>query len=254
MRTAWPQFNSQAFLGDLSERPKAISLFNRADQIAHALRRRLPDAFPRTAKILIRALPDARNESGYGPMENFRLLPFSRLVGLYGLDDFDSAMGALYEITRRFTSEFDLRPFLVKYPEQVLSVLRCWRDDNDFHVRRLVSEGTRTRLPWCAHLRAFQDDPAPVIELITPMRRDPTRYVRMSVANNLADIIKDDFEIGLQVVETWLADADPYTLWVVRHAVRYHVKTKGIQPENLVTELRRSRRSPTTRQGSLALV
>ena len=34
------------------------------------------------------------------------------------------------------------------------------------HVRRLVSEGTRPRLPWAPRLREFQRDPAPVVALL----------------------------------------------------------------------------------------
>ncbi len=58
-------------------------------------------------------------------------------------------------------------------------------------MRRLVSEGTRPRLPWAPRLRAFQKDPRPVLELLELLKDDPELYVRRSVANNLNDIGKD---------------------------------------------------------------
>jgi 3-methyladenine DNA glycosylase AlkC len=41
----------------------------------------------------------------------------------------------------------------------MLALLRVWAEDPDVHVRRLVSEGTRPRLPWAPRLRRFQQDP-----------------------------------------------------------------------------------------------
>lgn len=72
-----------------------------------------------------------------------------------------------------------------------LARLRTWTGDPNPHVRRLVSEGTRPRLPWAPRLRRFQDDPAPVIELLEILKDDAEEYVRRSVANNLNDISKD---------------------------------------------------------------
>ena len=40
-------------------------------------------------------------------------------------------------------------------PDGALVYLRRWTEDPDEHVRRLVSEGTRPRLPWGARLRRF---------------------------------------------------------------------------------------------------
>ena len=86
---------------------------------------------------------------------------------------------------QRATAEFDIRPFLIHAPERTLSVLTRWVEDPSEHVRRLVSEGTRTRLPWGGNLPAFIADPSPVLPLLERLRDDPSPYVRRSVANNL---------------------------------------------------------------------
>ena len=75
-------------------------------------------------------------------------------------------MKAFYEMTKRFSAEGDIRIFIEKYPKKTLTVLHKWTQDSNCHVRRLVSEGTRPRLPLCSRLPQFQKDPAPVLELL----------------------------------------------------------------------------------------
>jgi hypothetical protein len=99
------------------------------------------------------------------------------------------------------------------------------------HVRRLVSEGTRPRLPWAPRLRAFQDDPRPVLELLDLLKDDPELLVRRSVANNLNDIGKDHPTALIETCRRWMRDATPERSWLVRHALRSAVK-RG-EPEAL---------------------
>jgi 3-methyladenine DNA glycosylase AlkC len=133
-------------------------------------------------------------------------------------------MGAQYELTKRFSAESSIRAFLVRYPEDTYARLLEWARDESVHVRRLVSEGTRPRLPWAPRLPAFQKDPRPVIELLELLKDDPERYVQRSVANNLNDIGKDHPDLALEVCRGWLADAAPARAWIVRHALRSLVK------------------------------
>ena len=51
-----------------------------------------------------------------------------------------------------------------------------------------MSEGTRPRLPLAPRLRAFVEDPRPVLALLELLKADPVLMVRRSVANNLNDI------------------------------------------------------------------
>jgi 3-methyladenine DNA glycosylase AlkC len=105
-----------------------------------------------------------------------------------------------------------------------LETMRAWVEDEDPHVRRLVSEGTRTRLPWSTHLRSFQKDPSKTVSLLEFLRTDQARYVQVSVANNLADMIKDDAGLGLSLAQKWLADNHPVTKKIIHHAVRFPAK------------------------------
>jgi 3-methyladenine DNA glycosylase AlkC len=133
-------------------------------------------------------------------------------------------MQAQYELTQRFTAEFSIRPFLEHHTTATLERLRIWTGDPSPHVRRLVSEGTRPRLPWAPRLRIFQRDPQPVLELLELLKDDPELYVRRSVANNLNDIGKDHPQLLAETARRWMEDAPEERQWLVRHALRSAVK------------------------------
>jgi 3-methyladenine DNA glycosylase AlkC len=127
-------------------------------------------------------------------------------------------------LTQRFTAEYSIRVFLERYPQLTLARLQEWALDSNVHVRRLVSEGTRPRLPWAPRLRAFQVDPRPVLELLELLKDDPELLVRRSVANNLNDIGKDNPAALIETCRRWMRDATPERTWLVRHALRSAVK------------------------------
>ena len=224
IRTAFAAFPSRRFIRIACVGIEGLPLFARANHVAKALDDVLRQPFSDVVRILVAASGPPRAAPGYGPLENFRFLAFTRLVSLFGLHRFDDAMWGLKELTRRFTSEFDIRPFLLADETRTLSELESWVDAEDLHIRRLVSEGTRTRLPWATHLRSFQRDPAKLLRLIEGLKTDPERYVQISVANSLADVIKDNREFGLVVAERWNASGHPITRMIVRHAVRLPAK------------------------------
>ncbi|MEW5853921.1 MAG: DNA alkylation repair protein [Myxococcota bacterium] len=133
-------------------------------------------------------------------------------------------MRAQYELTKRFSAESSIRAFLVAHPSATHARLREWTRDPNPHVRRLVSEGTRPRLPWAPRLRAFQENPAPVLELLELLKDDADRYVQRSVANNLNDIAKDHPELVVETCRRWAGDASPGRTWIINHASRSLVK------------------------------
>jgi 3-methyladenine DNA glycosylase AlkC len=157
-------------------------------------------------------------------MDVFIYLPHVFFVAKFGVGHFEASMRAQYELTRRFTAEYSIRVFLERYPQRTLARLREWAADSNVHVRRLVSEGTRPRLPWAPRLRAFQDDPQPVLELLELLKDDPELYVRRSVANNLNDIGKDNPAALIETCRHWLRGATPERYWLIRHALRSAVK------------------------------
>lgn len=219
-----PSFASQAFTAEALAGYEALDLLARGWKIAHALRLHLPPDYPEAVRILVDSLgPPLAKSEGNG-MAPFLYMPHAFFVAENGLDHFQASMDAQHALTQRFTAEFSIRPFLERHPQATLAQLRRWARDPSKHVRRLVSEGTRPRLPWAPRLRAFQEDPRPVLELLELLKDDPELYVRRSVANNLNDIGKDHPEIAVEVAKRWLKDADENRRWIVGHALRSAVK------------------------------
>ncbi len=219
-----PSFARDVFVAECLAGLQERELLARGWHIADAMRRHLPATFDDAAAVIRAALgPEHTRTEGNG-LQPFRYLPHVFFVQRYGLDDFEAAMNAQYELTRRFTAEFSIRPFLERYPEATLARLEVWARDPNVHVRRLVSEGTRPRLPWAPRLQRFIDDPSPALALLELLKDDPERYVQRSVANHLNDVAKDHPEIAVAICRRWASDRSPGTPFIVRHALRSLVK------------------------------
>jgi 3-methyladenine DNA glycosylase AlkC len=222
--SAHPAFSAQAFIDDALDGYDALDLVARGRHIAEALHRHLPSHYPEAADILRASLgPRLERTENFG-MAPFLYLPHVVYVASYGLEHFEISMRLQYELTQRFSAEYSIRRYLERYPEQTLARLRQWTTDPSAHVRRLVSEGTRPRLPWAPRLRAFQADPRPVLELLELLKDDPVLYVRRSVANNLNDIGKDHPDLLVETARRWLISAPAERRWLVQHALRSAVK------------------------------
>jgi 3-methyladenine DNA glycosylase AlkC len=93
-----------------------------------------------------------------------------------------------------------------------------------YDVRRLVSEGTRPRLPWGIRLNSLVRDPMPGIALLNHLKDDPSEYVRRSVANHLNDISKDHPDLVAQLAAEWMTEASVQREHLLRHACRTLIK------------------------------
>ncbi len=222
---AYPEFDRERFLAIALDDYNALELTPRAHQITDALAETLPADRRLAMEIITESLgPEIEGTEFFG-MKPFRYLPFVFFVAEHGLDDYEAAMITQYELTKRFTAEFSIRAYLDRFPEETLARLHLWASDGNVHVRRLVSEGTRPRLPWAPRLRRFQEDPKPVLELLELLRDDGEEFVRRSVANNLNDIAKDHPELVVATAARWWEDGDDRRRRLVRRALRTLVKS-----------------------------
>lgn len=201
-----------------------LELTDRARQVSRVLAGHLPRDYGDAVEVIIRALGPPLPPDGVSGFEPFMYLPLVYFVAEHGLPHLEASLRAQRELTRRFTAEFSIRTFLEHHPDRTLATLEAWARDPDPHVRRLVSEGTRPRLPWAPRLRAFQRDPSPVLRLLEHLKDDPSLYVRRSVANNLNDIGKDHPELLTSTCRRWMTGATPERRWLVEHALRGAVK------------------------------
>ena len=219
-----PTFPTDHFVDECLEGYGDLELMPRARRVSDVLATTLPDDRAAALRLVTDAL-DAEIDLGeLTGMEGFRYLPLVFFVADHGLDHFELAMEAQYELTQKFTAEFSIRAYLEQHPTATLDRLRTWTNDPSEHVRRLVSEGTRPRLPWAPQLRAFVADPAPVIELLELLRDDDSEYVRRSVANNINDIAKDHPAVAVDIARRWWPDGDRNRRRLIKHALRTLIK------------------------------
>ncbi len=219
-----PSFPATAFSAQVAPQLAPLELKDRVAVIARGLREHLPPDYPAALQVLLAILGPPHSEAEGMFTDGWYLMPLAAFVEHYGLDHLDESLAAMHAITQRYTAEFAIRPFLVRYPAQTLSALHGWTSDPSFHVRRLVSEGTRPRLPWATRLPQFIADPAPVLALLERLKDDPSAYVRKSVANNLNDIAKDHPDLVLATLARWREQAGAERQWLIRHALRTLVK------------------------------
>ncbi|MDP2549415.1 MULTISPECIES: DNA alkylation repair protein [unclassified Oceanobacter] len=222
--SVWPDFDTTAFMKQVSEGYDALELMARGQHIADVLQQHLPAEYDVALDILMRSVGAPLADDRSFSIAAFYYLPHTCFVASYGLQQLDISMAALYQLTQRFTAEFSIRAFIQQWPVETMAYLQRWCNDPNHHVRRLVSEGTRPRLPWAGRLPAFQRDPAPVLALLEQLKDDPELYVRRSVANNLNDIGKDHPELLVDVCRRWMQGASGERRWIVRHALRSAVK------------------------------
>lgn len=221
---AHPEFPQPAFIRTAMRGLDGLELKMRVGHIIAALRRHLPRELPRAMETLASAGECWRPGRPDDPMGALAAWPVTDFIGEYGLDHFEPSMDAMRRLTHLFSAEFAIRPFIERYPRETLKTLHGWTADPSEHIRRLVSEGTRPRLPWGARLREFQRDPAPVLALLEKLVADPSEYVRRSVANNLNDISKDHPDLAAEVAARWAKGESAHLRKLIRHALRSLVK------------------------------
>ena len=219
---ATARFTKQALIG-LDD----LELMPRATHLANTIAAHLPTDPAKNTRILIKSMgPELIATEGNG-LAVFFYLPHVRFIQYHLIDHVALGMQANYEVTKRFSAEFSVRPYLLRYPRESLALLKRWARDANPHVRRLASEGTRPRLPWAERLKPFQDDPTPTLALLELLKDDSELYVRRSVANHLGDIAKDHAQLAFNTCRRWLDEIADDTdergdnrRWLIRHAVR----------------------------------
>ena len=107
---------------------QSLELLDRGQHIARALGSHLPPNYPEAVDVLLRSLgPEHASEELIGAgMAPFFYLPHTLFVAERGLEHFDLSMRAHYELTKRFSAESSIRPYIASEPERTFAVLREW--------------------------------------------------------------------------------------------------------------------------------
>ncbi|MHA2030468.1 MAG: DNA alkylation repair protein [Candidatus Kariarchaeaceae archaeon] len=225
IQNVYPDFESTKYYDYIMSKLDSLSFGDRSSLITEALEKFLPKNYEIVADILLRSLGPEIGVNDLTGYDGFYIMPMGNFVSRNGKDYFDVSMNLLYEMTKRFTSEGPIRTFIKLYPKKSLRLLHKWAEEDNAHVRRLVSEGTRPRLPLSSPLLKFVQDPTPVIELLTKLKSSPELYVRRSIANNLNDIAKDNPNVVTQTLNLWKKQDESKNMqWLIQHALRTLLK------------------------------
>lgn len=230
--SVFPSFDGDSFRRMSHKGLEPLAILQRGQHLARAMRAHLPQRYDEAIKILLNSLTPPLDKTDKVGLSVFFYLPHVSFVAQYGLDaehnagedPFEISMTAQYEITRRFSAEYSIRPYLIHQQKRTLEKLYKWLTDKDPHVRRLCSEGTRPRLPWAVRIPAFVKDPKPVLPILEALKDDPVLYVRRSVANHVGDIAKDHPDLAFDICARWIKGASSERKWIIRHALRHPAK------------------------------
>ncbi len=213
-------FESDKFiLSVLNDEWGEFELKQRMFHITKNIHKYLPDDYKRAIEILWNVPEKLINHK----MSGFLLMFFPDFVEKYGLNDWDLSMKALEHFTKTSSSEFAVRPFIMKDKEKMMRQMLKWSMNDNYHVRRLSSEGCRPRLPWACALPEFKESPSLIIPILENLKDDGEDYVRKSVANNLNDISKDNPDIVIDISKKWYG-RNKFTDRVIKHACRTMLK------------------------------
>lgn len=220
-------FEKEKFLDAILPNIEAQTYSERKESITNALVEYLPKDFSKSIQILLKITPSPYKEGiDSDTLGRFYVSTFTAYISQLGIEHYELSMSALHTMTKSFSAEWDIRPFLLKYPEKTLSLLKKWTKDKNQHVRRLVSEGSRPNLPWGKKLKFIDQNPkGTTLPLLELLQDDPEEYVRRSVANHLNDLSKTNGDLVVDVLKKW--QKQNYTKdkeRMINHALRTLIK------------------------------
>ena len=216
----YQDFHKKDYVTAIGENCNNLGYTQRIELHADQFYKYLPNDFIRASKILISILGEEnQNETGMFS-EFYWVMPIGKYIEKYGLGFFEESMNAIEEITKRNTGEYAIRPFIRKYPEQTLKKMTEWAQSDNFHLRRLASEGLRPKLPWATKLETFIQNPEPVFAILEILKEDEVMFVKKSVANHLTDWLKVNKEPTADLMKKWSTSNDINTKWIIKRATR----------------------------------
>ena len=216
-----PAFDQKSFSNSLIGQLDDKELFARFDTIVDAMEKTLDNDYSKNIQAFFGMLgpewPKSEGMLNYG----YWLWPISRYIERHGNENWSLSLSFLKELTKRFTGEYAIRPLLKEQPQKVMDELIIWTNDENVHVRRLASEGVRTRLPWSQKLLVALDEFERYTAILTNLKDDPEKYVQKSVGNNLNDLFKDAPDKARHIIAQWETPTKSKAQeWIVKHGMR----------------------------------
>lgn len=213
-------FDKKTFF-ELTKNIEEFEFNQRQELVATALHKSFDLDYEDTVAVFYKILGEELKGNSGAFSEGWWLWPIGKYVEMYGEDHFQISIDFSKELTKRFTSEYCMRPLIKKYPEASLKILYDWSKDSNERVRRLSSECLRIRLPWAKKLYTALEYFDAYVEILTNLKDDKDKYIQKSVANNLNDLYKENPEKFHDIVNKWQeGQISKECEWVIKHGSR----------------------------------
>ena len=203
IKAVYADFEQEKFEKEVTEKFPELELKERIAHIRDMFAKYLLSDYVEATNILLQSLPNeldpSLNDDDFG---EFIYSPYSDFVVTFGCTEehLDFSLQALREMTKRFSVEYAIRDFINEFPQETFDMLEACSLSENYHERRLASEGCRPKLPWGKKLNTSYEKP---IFLLDNLYADKTRFVTRSVANHLNDIAKVDAGLVIETLKCW---------------------------------------------------
>lgn len=227
IKQVYTDFEKDKFTHTVTEKFPELELKERIYHITDCLKKHLPNEYQSAVEVLLKSLPEPcdpnLNDDDFG---NFIYAPYNHFVAVYGCtkEHLTFSLNALEELTTRFSAEDAIRYFINAFPEETMQKMNHWAKHSHYHVRRLASEGSRPKLPWCQKISIPVEEPLSILE---QLHSDSTRYVTRSVANHLNDISKVQSDLVIKTLKKWKSAKKQKTKeldFIIKHSLRTLIK------------------------------
>ncbi|MCR6642227.1 MAG: DNA alkylation repair protein [Sporocytophaga sp.] len=220
--TVIKDFDRKVFLKKIYDKEwEQRELKQRMKHIASVLKDFLPANYDKCISAACKLITELKKKNI--KQSSIELMFFPEIIEQYGIDHLEVSVKGMEFITQIISCEFAIRPFIIKYPKEMMKTMLVWSKHESHHVRRLASEGCRPRLPWAMAIPALKKNPSPIFPVLENLKNDPSEFVRRSVANNLNDIAKDHPEKVMEIALRWQGKCED-TDWIIKHGCRTLLK------------------------------
>jgi len=231
----YPSLDKEGFVTDIAESVEGKEYTQQMQAIVEVFDRYLPE-YPETVKLFGEMLGPKLSSIANQYSDGQWLSPIGKYVEAHCAEypeHFQLSVKFIKEFTQRHTGEFAMRPLIQAFPKKSMTVLKKWSQEKNVFVRRCASECMRVSLPWAKKMTAAVERFDDYMRILSNLRYDEDKYIRLTVGNNLNDLYKYDSEKAQLIVDTWMNDnPTKATLWMIHHGTRSLRKKKNAEEEN----------------------